>query len=253
MSLLKIPLILSSAIATQVSLSPPSSPSSNEVVRRTLNEQIIIWHVKHRLLFARVTVHLFSTILFDETIAQVVCWAISLAEIAVTVSRATGRGNSDMIQYAVGPLLRDIRSTYITPTFLFGTAFVVAGGLLRWWCYRTLGRFFTFQLSVRKGHQLITTGPYAIVRHPAYTANTLQFIGVLILYGSRTSWLRDSGVLAIPGLKAIVLIWLIERTITAICLVRRISEEEEVVKSNFGDDWKRWAKVVRYQLIPGIY
>ena len=176
-----------------------------------------------------------------------------MAEIAVTVSRATGPGNSDMIQCAVGPLLRGIRSTHITPTFLFGTACVVTGGLLRWWCYRTLGRFFTFQLSVRNGHQLVTTGPYAVVRHPAYTANTLQFIGVLILYGSQTSWLRNSGVLAIPGLKAIVLAWLMERTITAISLIRRISEEEEVVKSNFGDDWKSWAEAVRYQLIPGIY
>jgi len=76
---------------------------------------------------------------------------------------------------------------------------------------------------------------------------------VLILYGSQTSWLRNSGVLAIPGLKAIVLAWLMERTITAISLIRRISEEEEVVKSNFGDDWKSWAEAVRYQLIPGIY
>jgi protein-S-isoprenylcysteine O-methyltransferase Ste14 len=51
----------------------------------------------------------------------------------------------------------------------------------------------------------------------------------------------------------IVLAWLVERTIAVISLVRRIGEEEVVVKSLFGDEWKKWAKVVRYRLIPGIY
>jgi protein-S-isoprenylcysteine O-methyltransferase Ste14 len=82
----------------------------------------------------------------------------------------------------------------------------------------------------------------------------MQFIGVLILYGSRTSWLRDSGVLeTIPGLKASALVWVVERGITGASLLLRISQEEQVVKSHFGDEWKRWAKVVRYRLIPGIY
>jgi len=82
----------------------------------------------------------------------------------------------------------------------------------------------------------------------------MQFIGVLILYGSRSSWLRDSGALeSIPGLKAFVLIWLVERSIAGAGLLLRINQEDQVVKSHFGDEWKRWAKVVRYRLIPGVY
>jgi len=38
-----------------------------------------------------------------------------------------------------------------------------------------------------------------------------------------------------------------------ISLLRRINQEEEIVKSLFGDEWKSWAKVVRHRLIPGIY
>jgi protein-S-isoprenylcysteine O-methyltransferase Ste14 len=158
------------------------------------------------------------------------------------------------MQHAVVPFLRKIQVTPITSHFLFGTAVVVTGGLLRLWCFRTLGRFFTFELTVRKGHQLVKTGPYSIVRHPAYAASLLQFTGVLILHGFRTTWLKDSGILdSVPGLKMIVLAWLVERTIAVISLVRRIGEEEVVVKSLFGDEWKKWAKVVRYRLIPGIY
>lgn len=152
------------------------------------------------------------------------------------------------------PFLRKIQTTPITSSFLFGTAVVVMGGLLRLWCFRTLGRFFTFELSVRKGHQLVKTGPYSIVRHPAYAASLLQFTGVLLLHGQRTSWFRSSEILDnIPGLKIIVLVWVVERTIAVISLVRRISQEEAVIKSLFGDEWKNWAKKVRYRLIPGIY
>jgi protein-S-isoprenylcysteine O-methyltransferase Ste14 len=158
------------------------------------------------------------------------------------------------IPHVVDPLLGRIQDTPITPSFLFGSTLTVAGGLIRWWCFCTLGQLFTFELSVRKGHKLVTTGPYAVIRHPSYTGILMQFIGLLILYGSRTSWLRDSGVLeTIPGLKIFVLVWLAESSLLVVSMPRRISQEEEVVKSHFGDEWKMWAKQVKYRLIPGIY
>jgi protein-S-isoprenylcysteine O-methyltransferase Ste14 len=182
-------------------------------------------------------------------------WGISIAEIVVIASRVAGPITPPSpIQHAVGPLFGRIQDTPITIPFLFGTALVVTGGLIRWWCFRTLGRFFTFQLSVHKEHQLVTNGPYAIVRHPSYTGILLQFIGVLILHGSQTSWLRDSGILdSIPGMKTIVLAWLLKRTMVVTTMLCRISQEDAVFKSHFGDEWKRWAQVVRYRLIPGIY
>jgi len=159
-----------------------------------------------------------------------------------------------MVQHVVGPLLGMIQDVPISSPFLYGAVLIVSGGLIRWWCFRTLGRFFTFELSVRKEHRLVKTGPYAIVRHPSYTGGFVQLIGVPILHGSRTSWLRASGILeTIPGLKMFVLVWLMEDIIIALVLLLRTSHEEEIVKSHFGDEWKRWAKVVRYRLIPYIY
>jgi protein-S-isoprenylcysteine O-methyltransferase Ste14 len=56
-----------------------------------------------------------------------------------------------------------------TPVFAVGLTLMVAGQLLRWWSVATLGRLFTINVAIRPGHQLIESGPYRHVRHPAYT------------------------------------------------------------------------------------
>ncbi|KAG1797228.1 hypothetical protein EV424DRAFT_1352853 [Suillus variegatus] len=224
-SLLKVPLILSSAIALHVSFTTGNLPSSKEVVRQTFNECIFTLLVKYG----------FPTI-------KAFYWVVSFAEIATIAYHTTDPNSVSAIQ-----------DTPITFLFVFGTALAITGGLVRWWCYRTLGRFFTFQLSVREGQHIITTGPYAVIRHPAYTAGLAEIIGLLILHGSTNSWLRYSGVLAVPGLKVIVVAWLAEITLLMISVVFRVSHEDEVLKSAFRDEWKAWAGAVRYRLIPGVY
>lgn len=224
-SLLKVPLILSSAIALHVSFTTGNLPSSKEVVRQTFNEWIFTLLVKYG----------FPTI-------KAFYWVVSFAEIATIAYHTTDPNSVSAIQ-----------DTPITFLFVFGTALAITGGLIRWWCYRTLGRFFTFQLSVREGQHIITTGPYAVIRHPAYTAGLAEIIGLLILHGSTNSWLRYSGALDIPGLKVIVLAWLAEITLLMISVVFRVSHEDEVLKSAFRDEWEAWAEGVRYRLIPGVY
>jgi protein-S-isoprenylcysteine O-methyltransferase Ste14 len=76
---------------------------------------------------------------------------------------------------------------------------------------------------------------------------------MLILHGSPTSWLRNSGVLNIPGLKLVAMAWLVQVIVFMISVIGRVSQEDEVLKSAFGDEWKRWAKAVRYRLVPGVY
>ncbi|KAG0696461.1 Isoprenylcysteine carboxyl methyltransferase family-domain-containing protein [Suillus ampliporus] len=246
MSLLKVPLFLSSAIAVHVACTPPNAPLSNDVVHKTLNEWIIAKHVKYWFPITKVS--------SCRTVPQAFCWTVALTEVAITASHLTDPNGTlpSVMQDAVGQF-RMTQDMPITSPFLFGTALVVAGGVIRWWCFRTLGRFFTFNLSVRTGHQLVTTGPYAVVRHPSYTGTFMQSIGLLILHGSQTSLIRRSGVLNIFGLKMFVVALLAGRTIAMVSLVRKIREEEEVVKSFSGDEWETWAKVVKYWLIPGIY
>jgi protein-S-isoprenylcysteine O-methyltransferase Ste14 len=157
-----------------------------------------------------------------------------------------------VMQQTVGSL-RKIQDMPITSAFLYGTALAVAGGSIRWWCFRTLGRFFTFKLSLRKGHHIITSGPYAVVRHPAYAGGAIMSIGTVILYGSSTALLRRSGVINIPGVKMVAFAWMAWRTLALSSYLGRINQEDKVLKSIAKDEWESWAKVVRYKLIPGIY
>ncbi|KAL9932586.1 hypothetical protein V8E36_008703 [Tilletia maclaganii] len=62
-------------------------------------------------------------------------------------------------------------------------AWIVAGigGALRIWCYRELRHFFTFTLAVLDGHKVISSGPYAYVRHPSYTGLFLVATGLIML------------------------------------------------------------------------
>ena len=71
-----------------------------------------------------------------------------------------------------------LSSIRITPHFLAGVGMASTGALIRWLSYRALGRFFTFELTIKENHKLITSGPYAYVRHPGYSAILLCVTGV---------------------------------------------------------------------------
>ena len=58
-----------------------------------------------------------------------------------------------------------------------GVVLFVAGLLLRWWAIIVLGRFFTVDVSIAEGHELIESGPYRFIRHPSYTGALLAFLG----------------------------------------------------------------------------
>ncbi|MEE8198179.1 MAG: isoprenylcysteine carboxylmethyltransferase family protein [Thermoplasmata archaeon] len=53
---------------------------------------------------------------------------------------------------------------------LAGFALFGVAGVLLIWSDRHLGRYMVVDIALAKGHELITTGPYAYVRHPTYTA-----------------------------------------------------------------------------------
>ena len=60
---------------------------------------------------------------------------------------------------------------------LFGVAFSL-------WAIVTLGRHYDLLLEVHAGHELVRTGPFAIVRHPVYTGLALHFLGACLATGN---------------------------------------------------------------------
>ena len=50
---------------------------------------------------------------------------------------------------------------------LIGICFIVIGISFRAWAVNRLGKFFTATVQIKEDHNLITSGPYTIVRHPS--------------------------------------------------------------------------------------
>ena len=68
--------------------------------------------------------------------------------------------------------------------YYWGGAFVTVAGLLfAVWARRQLGANWSRSVTLKEDHQLITSGPYRIVRHPIYTGILTGFLGTLIAVG----------------------------------------------------------------------
>ncbi|KIJ04695.1 hypothetical protein PAXINDRAFT_32600, partial [Paxillus involutus ATCC 200175] len=146
----------------------------------------------------------------------------------------------------------------LSPTFIAGSLLSIMGGLLRTHCYRTLGKMFTFELSIRKEHKLITSGVYGIVRHPGYTGGISVLLGFLLCSLSRHSWLVAFSLLALGqagSMMANVLgcAWISMFVMFGVGLVRRMNDEDVMLEQNFGKEWKEWAERVPWRLVPWVY
>jgi protein-S-isoprenylcysteine O-methyltransferase Ste14 len=58
-----------------------------------------------------------------------------------------------------------------------GVGLCLAGFGFAIWARGHLGRNWGMPMSLRQGHELVTSGPYAYVRHPIYTGIMLAMIG----------------------------------------------------------------------------
>ncbi len=89
------------------------------------------------------------------------------------------------------------------------------------WIFRTLGENVSPAVVTRKRHTLVTSGPYAWVRHPLYAVGLLMHAALALLLAS---WL-----VALAGL-----------LILAFILPRARREEERLV-ARFGDSYREYA------------
>jgi len=98
---------------------------------------------------------------------------------------------------------------------------------------RTLGKEWSLTARLVEGHQLATSGPYALVRHPIYSG----MLGMLLATGLAIShWAALLGAL---------LIFFIGTTI-------RVRSEERLLREAFGEQFETYARTVR-AIVPGLY
>ncbi|KAI0763578.1 hypothetical protein BD413DRAFT_205569 [Trametes elegans] len=142
----------------------------------------------------------------------------------------------------------------ITPTFAAGWVLMVVGGLIRIACYRAMGKHFTFEITIRKDHRLVTNGPYSVVRHPGYTAHCLVIAGLLVACFGDGAWLTECGMLhTLPG-KVFGMVWAADLLYVPVVMVFvRVRKEDGLLRKEFGSEWEAWVERTPYALIPWLY
>jgi protein-S-isoprenylcysteine O-methyltransferase len=91
------------------------------------------------------------------------------------------------------------------PLFVVGVLMIFFGSLLRRYCFRTLGEYFTGDVKARPNQPVIRSGPYRLVRHPSYTAGMIMFIGIGLALGCWLSFaLLTIATIATYGYRVVV-------------------------------------------------
>jgi protein-S-isoprenylcysteine O-methyltransferase Ste14 len=114
-----------------------------------------------------------------------------------------------------------------------GVTLFILGGALFVWARRTLGKSDSGHLSVKAGQQLVQSGPYRAVRHPAYAGYLWMASGIAAGYSS------------LAGIASTIFVLLP-------CMIYRIHVEDALLAEHFGDQFDRYRCQVK-RLVPGVW
>ena len=119
------------------------------------------------------------------------------------------------------PLLEARILPRVAWTFWTGAAVTLAGLLFSVSARAYLGRNWSGTVTLKQDHELVTSGPYSIVRHPIYTGLLLAFMGSAFARGD------------LAGVAAVVLVlW---------ALLRKLRMEERWMREQFGEAYAAYS------------
>jgi protein-S-isoprenylcysteine O-methyltransferase Ste14 len=117
---------------------------------------------------------------------------------------------------------------------------VVVGAItfaLAMWVFRRthkqLGRNWSITLEIRQKHELISSGPYALVRHPMYTS--------FMLMGLAQAFLLSNWVAGLAGLVGFAVLFFL-----------RVEKEERMMLDVFGPEYRAYMDRTK-RIIPYLY
>ena len=87
-------------------------------------------------------------------------------------------------------------------------------------------------IQVEQGQRVISSGPYALVRHPMYLGVTLMYLASPLALGSY--WALFPALLIVP------------------ILVARIINEEKVLERDLAG-YREYKQITKYRLLPGVW
>jgi protein-S-isoprenylcysteine O-methyltransferase Ste14 len=112
-----------------------------------------------------------------------------------------------------------------------GVALCASGIALSIWARWHLGRNWGMPMSLKEGHELVTAGPYRIVRHPIYTGILLAMIGSMVTGN---------------------LLWLVLFVLFGGYFVYSATVEEQLMLRQFPDRYPAYQKRTK-MLIPFVF
>lgn len=118
-------------------------------------------------------------------------------------------------------------------SFGVGLVLMAAGVALRGWAFATLGRYFTLNVMVSADQQVISSGPYRVLRHPSYTGVLLISAGVGL---AAANWVSLAALVVLP---LALLLW-------------RIHVEEAALLATLDDRYRSYAAGHK-RLIPLVW
>ena len=136
---------------------------------------------------------------------------------------AKGHRLSDPLNHRVIP--------HVDALAWIGVALCVAGLAFCIWARFTLGRNWSRVVTLKGGHELITSGPYALVRHPIYTGLLTMFVATVIVLG------HVAGIIAMPFV--FVSFWI------------KLRYEEKLMLKQFPEQYAAYQQRVK-RIIPFI-
>ena len=123
--------------------------------------------------------------------------------------------------YAVNPYWMEVLSAPF-PGWLRWVGFALGLASLGFWVWTqvALGKEWSPQLQLREEHHLVTTGPYARIRHPLYTA--------MIGYGTSLALVSANWGFVALAVSAIA------------ALIVRVPKEEQMMIEGFGERYRTY-------------
>lgn len=114
-----------------------------------------------------------------------------------------------------------------------GESLIVIGIVFRWIIIKSLGKFFTVDVSIKENHQIKKEGSYRLVRHPSYSFALLTFLGLGLFLNN---WL-SLFIAFVPVFLA---------------FSYRIKVEEQALIQQFGNEYLEYKQKTK-KLIPFVY
>lgn len=121
-----------------------------------------------------------------------------------------------------------------TPALQVGALALAAGGYAFTTWAMFANRFFsaTVRLQSDRGHAVVSSGPYRLVRHPGYAGSLLATLCVPLILGSAWAW--------VPAV------------LTGIAIVVRTALEDRFLRAQLAG-YAAYAARTRRRLVPGVW